>query len=78
MECPVPFGNLRRLGLITSDGAVSLLLPKLPRLESLQLTVSQALLPSQTSTLAVIDVFRAIGTMSKLKELALRILVLHT
>jgi hypothetical protein len=77
LKCPLPFGNLRRLRLITSASAVSILLPKLPRLESLELTVSQTLLPGQTSTSAAVDVFRAIGTLSKIKELALTIRLSH-
>ncbi|KAH0283298.1 hypothetical protein KCU62_g9127, partial [Aureobasidium sp. EXF-3399] len=66
LQVPDAFANLRRLCLWTPASAACELLPKLTTLQSLQLDVSQDLLPGETFTSAAVSVFRAIGTMDKL------------
>jgi D-aminopeptidase len=73
LETRSALANLCRLRLTTQARAVSILLPKLPCVESLELTISGVLTPGQTSTFAAVDVFHAVGTISKLKELTLAI-----
>jgi len=66
LQVPNASANSRRLCLWTPSSAACELLPKLTTLQSLQLDVSQDLLPGETFTSAAVNVFRAIGTMDKL------------
>jgi hypothetical protein len=67
----LPFPNVQRLGITSEGGAACLLLPRLPKLKSLDLEVSRILSPGETLTSVVIRALRTVGTLTKLEELRL-------
>jgi hypothetical protein len=67
----LPFPNVQRLGITSEGSAACLLLPRLPKLKSLDLEVSRILSPGETLTSVVIRALRTVGTLTKLEELRL-------